>query len=569
MNRDGLTSITIENFKGIGEAVTVPLRPITLLFGANSAGKSTVIQALQYAWEVLENRNPDVDRTRLGGEAIDLGGFRNLVHQHELSRRIRITIGIAAISTLLEPYSERRLSSDGLSRPSSLDDVSVATLLSSNVADFSVTDHYDVDHVGLVLECAQPEGWDSPVVTAYGTSINDIPMATVRLVENASPPRTAISFINWEHPVWQSLPGMDGDRLEELKNTWMATDAVYMGDAIPFVYEWKSVVPEFGRPYPVSGRLESPEELPELWWFWELLSQLIVRPGELALSVLREMRYLGPLREAPPRNGLPPKSRDLSRWSSGLGAWDALSRRESRTNIDIPGYKYEEEDPSLVEQVDRYVHDTLELGYSIRRNERVTVDVDDPIIAALRLLAIQYEERDAAYLRSQVLEPLLALPRVSVVQLHDEKNDVDVDPQDVGVGVAQVLPVVVGAVDPNCTVFVVEQPELHIHPAVQSKLGDVFLTEALGKDKRKGRIFLLETHSEHLILRILRRIRETSEGERPSEIPEITPEDVQVIYARTSAEEGTRFFIQEITQDGDFAADWPDGFFTEREEDLF
>lgn len=64
----GLTSITIENFKGIGAPVTIPLRPITLLFGANSAGKSTVIQALQYAWEVLENRNADVHRTGLGDE---------------------------------------------------------------------------------------------------------------------------------------------------------------------------------------------------------------------------------------------------------------------------------------------------------------------------------------------------------------------------------------------------------------------------------------------------------------------------------------------------------------------
>jgi len=45
----GITQITIENFKGISAPVTIPLRPITLLFGANSAGKSTIIQALHYA----------------------------------------------------------------------------------------------------------------------------------------------------------------------------------------------------------------------------------------------------------------------------------------------------------------------------------------------------------------------------------------------------------------------------------------------------------------------------------------------------------------------------------------
>ena len=46
-----ITSITIENFKGIGDAVTIPIRPITLLFGKNSSGKSTVLQAMRYMHE--------------------------------------------------------------------------------------------------------------------------------------------------------------------------------------------------------------------------------------------------------------------------------------------------------------------------------------------------------------------------------------------------------------------------------------------------------------------------------------------------------------------------------------
>ena len=49
-----ITSITIENFKGIGDAVTIPIRPITLLFGKNSSGKSTVLQALRYLHEICE-----------------------------------------------------------------------------------------------------------------------------------------------------------------------------------------------------------------------------------------------------------------------------------------------------------------------------------------------------------------------------------------------------------------------------------------------------------------------------------------------------------------------------------
>ena len=43
-----IKAITIENFKGISEPVRVEFKPLTLLFGPNSSGKSTIIQALHY-----------------------------------------------------------------------------------------------------------------------------------------------------------------------------------------------------------------------------------------------------------------------------------------------------------------------------------------------------------------------------------------------------------------------------------------------------------------------------------------------------------------------------------------
>ncbi len=43
-----LTRLEIENFKGIGERQVVEIRPITLLYGSNSAGKTTILQAVEY-----------------------------------------------------------------------------------------------------------------------------------------------------------------------------------------------------------------------------------------------------------------------------------------------------------------------------------------------------------------------------------------------------------------------------------------------------------------------------------------------------------------------------------------
>ena len=85
-----ITAVEIENFKGVGRPMRVEPRPVTLLFGNNSAGKSTVLQALCYAHEILSRGNVDAHATELGGDRIDLGGFLNFVHQHDLGREVRL-----------------------------------------------------------------------------------------------------------------------------------------------------------------------------------------------------------------------------------------------------------------------------------------------------------------------------------------------------------------------------------------------------------------------------------------------------------------------------------------------
>ena len=54
-----IKSITIQNFKGIRRKAVIPLAPVTMLFGANSSGKSSILHALIYLFEVIVNRNAD------------------------------------------------------------------------------------------------------------------------------------------------------------------------------------------------------------------------------------------------------------------------------------------------------------------------------------------------------------------------------------------------------------------------------------------------------------------------------------------------------------------------------
>ena len=87
---DMITGISIENFKGIGERVEVKLRPLTLLFGPNSAGKSSILHALHYAREVFERHNLDAGQTIAGGHFVDLGGFGSFVHGRDRNRQVQI-----------------------------------------------------------------------------------------------------------------------------------------------------------------------------------------------------------------------------------------------------------------------------------------------------------------------------------------------------------------------------------------------------------------------------------------------------------------------------------------------
>ena len=111
-----ITAIEIENFKGIGDRIRIDLKPITLLFGANSSGKSTIIHALHYAREVFVRGNLDADRTETGGDFVDLGGFRNFVHNHDLDRQValRLDLSLDFDQGVMLPYFGRSREQDHL-----------------------------------------------------------------------------------------------------------------------------------------------------------------------------------------------------------------------------------------------------------------------------------------------------------------------------------------------------------------------------------------------------------------------------------------------------------------------
>jgi energy-coupling factor transporter ATP-binding protein EcfA2 len=127
---------------------------------------------------------------------------------------------------------------------------------------------------------------------------------------------------------------------------------------------------------------------------------------------------------------------------------------------------------------------------------------------------------------------------------------------DVGFGCSQVLPVLVGALNlffkatprSHSPIFVVQEPEIHLHPDAQANLGSFFVELA----KERGQFFI-ETHSDNLILRIQRHVA----------AGEIDPAAVRVFYLSDVGGEKkvTNIGIDHL---GVFDKDWPGGFFPQR-----
>jgi hypothetical protein len=138
-------------------------------------------------------------------------------------------------------------------------------------------------------------------------------------------------------------------------------------------------------------------------------------------------------------------------------------------------------------------------------------------------------------------------------------NPIEVSFEDVGFGLNQLLPIVAQLCVPmpENSLVSIQQPELHVHPRLQTEMADLFLeasmtemTDAAFPPKQ----VVVETHSEHILLRIQRRIREGK----------IRPEHVSVLYVHTNVDGESVVSRIRLGDNGEFLDEWPEGFFGER-----
>lgn len=139
----------------------------------------------------------------------------------------------------------------------------------------------------------------------------------------------------------------------------------------------------------------------------------------------------------------------------------------------------------------------------------------------------------------------------------DVDNNIPVLPNEIGTGVSQLMPLIVAAITQKGGLVACEQPELHLHPRVQVAIGDLLSqnTEHVN--------YLIETHSEHLILRLRKRIRQNTDNEVPVGLKAFSHNKVIINYLEPS-KDGVKVRRIRMDEDGEFRDPWPNGFFHER-----
>jgi hypothetical protein len=518
----------------------IEFKPLTLLFGANSAGKSTLFHALHYAREVFERHNLDADETIAGGPFVDLGGFDNFVHDHDSSKTVvlRLEMDLANIDLPSYVVTSRNAPSIDPDSP----------LLTGSIRSGAVEIHISSSEARRAI-----------FVSRYSVDINDEHFATIechfgrRTVE--------LTKLNIRHRLFTP------DHAEEAADSQMESALEYFwrtvtgeefdpAKAIPLLPTQEDALPQWGTLLPLAipqttkphrqGTLfrELEERQQELRFeegefehsmLYALLTQAIAGPGQVVRDLLRQFRYLGPLRETPPRDHSPPRFADPGRWAGGLGAWDLLHTGTHE----------------FVDEVSKWLGDPerLNTGYEIIRKTVREIDVMAPAFWK-PVEEVTFEEFEDLRVQKNVRAPQ---QRVVISPIGGK---IELRPHDIGVGISQVVPVVVTALDGDNRLIAIEQPELHLHPRIQAELGDLFIESALGG---RGHTVLLELHSEHLILRLLRRIRETSLSTPHRAIP-INECDIAIYYARRK--DGCTGFLKiDVDKRGDFIQPWPDDFF--------
>ncbi|WP_312187807.1 AAA family ATPase [Leclercia sp.] len=457
-----LKKLGIENFKSFSEYQTIDLAPLTLIFGPNSSGKSSIIHSLLALKQTINNPN-ESEKFISTGKYVDLGSFGTVVYKHNLENKIKISLSFTSNLSIEEYESKYN------KKPTfGMDDVR----------------KFEVSYAGC--EDSQKKYKSSLEFFSYEVSQknNFENLVKFRLEQSSSYHKDLNYYI--PIPYIQKLTSYLV-RKEKRSGTNNSDPEIYNAIINPdFRFMTETSIPFRNNHF---------DKFP-------LVSQFFTTISDEIKSELASLIHLGPLRTYPKR----------------FYASDEESSVNNKGETNIGAKLYDADDRSK-EKINEWFG-KFEIPYKFTARNIGNYGIGD----------------------------------VVAVILHDLRSKINVTPADVGFGIGQVLPIIIDSTIFENKTICVEQPEIHLHPRLQAHLADLFIDSIQNNNNQ----WIIETHSESLMLRIQRRIREGK----------ITSNDVKVLYVENSRN-GSIVIDIPLNSKGDFLKHWPDGFFEERISEMF
>lgn len=568
-----ITKLIVGGFKSLRDRVEIPLAPITLMFGPNSAGKSSVKDAWQELRRKLElSCGPNDAKSRAlisrlvrmpDGSAYKAPGMLGVDEEEERFVRHRVILG-CEVSNLDSEAVKSNEANSALGKNAGIQayrDLQGATVEIEIVDDpQDVTAAFDIS----VDDCISIRYYSFEVAVALGVfKIDDLtrPVSSYSrlfLADSASSNVSTVGVLLLDlssRPFSSSAMGELTRRFINVVNAssddWLNSAVKLNGDVLAVridapgrrLVDWFEEFTYAGDPL-IAFSVPFTDAAKELSILVNGLNELIYQiessvVDELAFAHVSGGRRL--LSKEDLKGSLRSSPINVVRQTLSYPVW--LGIRESNYCPDKKLFGMSKYNP------DRdFVNEALSGTLFGLKKYRLESEFTEVIRNRLR-------DRNERQIGNQEIE---LEAQLYLVDEHGRYIDIE----SVGSGVSYVYPVLTALWRAQRSW--IEQPELHLHPSAQCEMGDI-----IGKAFNLGSFSAIETHSEHLLLRILRRIRETSSGKVTHRELACQPEAVAILYFSPQDDGSTQVHQLRVTRGGDFMDRWPDGFFEERSRELF
>ena len=587
----------LNNFKSINQEKTLEFRPLTIFTGANSSGKSTILQSILLVTQTLQNQNPSRSIV-LNGGIKKFGNYTDVVFGGEDERNIKIGFSLFSENSDYEYFYNRSIMLRHFGRRSPFE-------FSESPNPGYVECNFEISSAGITKNL-QPELESmsikemrcdkvmyEAVVSKWQnrTEVEQNLYDDLRLKTNGEQLKYTIKYpenniyrnrrgendwkpigVFFNHFLPESVIMYCSSRSlakEHLREYLLSGSSYILDDDqvklfVPIIEEkameivkqlydkelvkgknaekyYSAIIKKFTlhRLYNIfrSCALEEDEKQKLISQITEKLSALkedykvetkpvyhLFGKYDIENFFRKRIKYLGPLREEP--KSIYPLSNDGSTTEVGLkGENTAAVYCNNR-----------------VEMVD-YVHPD---GFSDLGNAKKVVMTDSLEVAVKSWLKYMGVANDVDSMDQGKIGHTL--------QISNDIKGLKQDLTHVGVGVSQVLPILVmSLLAKKGDVIILEQPELHLHPKVQTRLADFFVSmNALGKQ------CIVETHSEYLINRLRYLVAVSTDMK--------VADDTMIYFVEKDKEIGYSKYRQVTINKYGVIEDWPEGFFDESEK---